>query len=82
MPRQKWHEFEEGETYDRDHVVQVIQDHLDSGDVENVEDQKEEHLRIIKSCPHEKIVFSPTDSWRRSPMNSLAWRAPDGSPLA
>jgi hypothetical protein len=82
MPRKKWHDFEAGETYDRDDVVRIIEAHLESGEVENVEDQKEEHLRIIKSSPHEKLVFAPTDSWRRSPMNSDAWTAPDGSPLA
>ena len=82
MPTKKWHPFEEGQTYDRDHVVEVITSHLESGEVGNVEDQKEDHLRVIKECSFDKLVFRPTDSWRRSPMNSRAWTSPDGSPLS
>lgn len=68
----KWHDFVEGEVYNREVVVEAIKSWLpETG--EQKREGKEAHLTRIAQGP-ERIRFTPqSEGWGRSPMNAGCW---------
>jgi hypothetical protein len=75
-----WHGFTPGVAYQRDEVVATCERHIHSGCLSNAA-EAELWLDEIRRCPHERLVWTPGESWRRSPMNPNAWRTEAGEPI-
>jgi hypothetical protein len=77
-----WHSFTSGESYSRDYVVAVCEEHINkSGQVENPE-QKLLYVEQIRNSPYGEIVYAPKgEGWDNSPMNPRSWQTTDGDPI-
>jgi hypothetical protein len=77
-----WHNFIEGESYNRDDIVAECEKRINSGAFENTP-HAWRWLEHIRTRPYETLVWHPfgTTSYGRSPLNCRAWQAPTGEPI-
>jgi hypothetical protein len=77
----RWHNFEPGQSYRREEVVEILRRHISSGRVEDVE-EKQRYAAELEAVPDAVIKFASTkDRWGSSPMNPNAWRTPSNEPI-
>ena len=72
--------FKAGESYSRDYVVDVVEEHIRRGTYKNVR-AAWAWLEHIRKSPCETIVWTPFAGFGLSPMNPNAWRTPEGEPI-
>jgi len=76
-----YHDFEVGETYGLDEIVEELWRINRSGRIKNTE-QKDEYIKKIASCGEKRAVFRPSPwGWCASPLNPKVWKTTDGKDL-